>query len=201
MNSRRQSDSVTSWKRTKWFCWLLACQQRDDARHPHTALRSMKLNQDFKLEVLRHIDHVLHSTIFSSLFFSVFQRRSTSRRLRSDEEVKEAVDDRLAEQPKDLLSRRICFLVGRWGGGGGEERGGDDREDLCLFLEWITLYNFSGFHWNDPCILNIDLIKSKAFFDTLYILQKENNTRLCSVTFGTHWRNEKCIKSFFPRKT
>ena len=43
-----------------------------------------------------------------------------SRHLRSDEEVKEAVDGRLAERPKDLLSRRICFLVVRWG----ERRGG-----------------------------------------------------------------------------
>ena len=68
----------------------------------HTARHTVKLLQDFKLEVLPHPQYLPDLAPSDFLLFWPLQDALRVRNFRSDEEVEEAERDWLAQQPKDV---------------------------------------------------------------------------------------------------
>ena len=102
-------------------CCLPACARGVTTR-PRTARHTVKQIQDLKLELL---PHPLYSPDFAPTDFHLvwpLKDAQRGRHLRLHEEVKEAVHDWLAQQPKDFSSRGIYVLVECWRCAG---RGGD----------------------------------------------------------------------------
>jgi hypothetical protein len=93
------------------FLSVGVCLQHDNDRS-HTARHTVKQIKSFELEVfpIRHIYRTWRPAILTS-----FGPRKTlyGRHVTSDEEVMEAVHDRLAQQRR-LLIQRIYVLVERW---------------------------------------------------------------------------------------
>jgi len=103
------------------------CLQGDNAR-PHTARHTVKQILDLKF------GGVTPSAMFTkfgtqrlSLLFGTLKAAVRGRHIRSDEEVKKAVQERPSQHPKDVFSRGIYTLPERWSRC--VEGGGDYIED------------------------------------------------------------------------
>jgi histone-lysine N-methyltransferase SETMAR len=101
------------------------CLQHDNAR-THTARRTIKQIQDLKLEVLPQPPYSPDLALSDFHLFWSLKDTLHGHHFRSDEELKEAVHDWLAQQPKDFFTRGIYALVERWRC---VEHGGDYTED------------------------------------------------------------------------
>jgi hypothetical protein len=127
MNSDRYSDMLQNQlkpaigSKRRGLLSSGVCPWRDNAR-PRTARHTVKQIQDLKLKLL---PHPLYSPDFAPTDFHLvwpLKDAQRGRHLRLHEEVKEAVHDWLAQQPKDFSSRGIYVLVECWRCAG---RGGD----------------------------------------------------------------------------
>ncbi|GFG37899.1 hypothetical protein Cfor_07389, partial [Coptotermes formosanus] len=100
-------------------CGLLSsvvCLHHDHAR-PHAARHTVRQIQDLKLEVLPNPPYSPYLAPRDFHLFWSLKDALRGRHLRSDEEVKKAVHDWLAQQAKDYFCRGIYALVDCWTGG------------------------------------------------------------------------------------
>ena len=121
----------------------------------------MKYIQDLKLELLPHLPY---SPDFAPSDFHLVWLLTDALHehlFRSCKELKNAVHNWLAQQPKDFFSWGIDVLLECWRRF--LKHGGNYTENHCNFTISIFVINhssFSGFHLNNPCVL----IYTKAQF-------------------------------------
>ena len=87
--------------------------QHDNAR-PHTARSTVATIQDLSFECLPHPPHSPDLAPSDFHVFGPLKKAMGGKSYRSDEEVQQAVHERLRSQPKDFFSRGIHALPKRW---------------------------------------------------------------------------------------
>jgi hypothetical protein len=138
-----QNSLSQQFKENIVFCCLMTCLQHDSTQ-PHTAPHTVKQNQDLKLEVLPHPRYSPYLAP-SDLHFWPLKDATHGHNFRSN--VTGWHNNQKTPSPDNLglsgMLEKVCRMWWGW-----------HWRLMSLSLSVFAiyhLYNFSGFHLNDPC--------------------------------------------------